>query len=346
MKERVLVALSGGVDSSTVAVMLKEQGYDIVGVTFKTHIPSNRNSMFEKGLKDAKKLANKLNIPYYIIDVSEEFNEKVIKYFIKEYEQGRTPNPCVFCNHEIKWTKLIEVSDALKCKYVATGHYAKVNNTKGRCYISASNDHIKDQCFFLWKLTQSQLKRTIFPLGNRKKTEIKNIAKGKGLKSIVDKSESYNVCFIPTKDYREFLNKYLSQNIGSVVLENGKEIDKHKGIWNFTIGQKKGFKNIESNLCVLKLNADKNEVVVGELKNTFVNEIMIQNLNFHKYQSFDEQKVYLAKINYKGELVETKVRKFFKGYQLILENPVMALASGQSVSLFENNDLVAGGEVV
>lgn len=346
MKNRVLVALSGGVDSSTAAIMLKEQGYEVVGVTFNMYNSNERNPSLKRGIKDAMILATKLNIAYYVIDVSKDFQKVVVKHFINEYKNGRTPNPCVLCNHEIKWANLIKVADAFNCKYVATGHYARINTFKGRYYISESNDPLKDQCFFLWRLNQNQLKRTLFPLGALQKANIKKKALTNGLNSIAKKSESYNVCFIPNGDYRDFLNKHLEKYEGLVILENGEKIDNHQGVWNFTLGQKKGFKNAQNDLYVLNVDSKNNEVVVGDLSKLYVNEIIICDINPQKYKELEEQKTYLAKVSYRGELVKTTIRKVSEGYKLTLDKPVRALASGQSITLFEDNDLVAGGIVL
>ncbi|NJO88198.1 MAG: hypothetical protein HC831_03930 [Chloroflexia bacterium] len=177
VKEMFLVALSGGVDSSVTALLLKEQGYELIGVTFKVFENKGLHKYpLEQGIQDAKKLVKKINIPYYIIDLVDDFNDQIINYFINEYANGKTPNPCALCNYQIKWSTLIEIADELGCDYVATGHYAEIGNKSDRYFISEANDSLKDQSSFLWRLPQEFLKRTIFPLGNLSKKKIKKLA--------------------------------------------------------------------------------------------------------------------------------------------------------------------------
>ncbi len=348
-KPKVLVALSGGVDSSMTAFLLKEKGYDLVGVTFKVFENKQlRKHPIEQGIQDAKKLARKINIPYYLIDLVDDFEGQIINYFVDEYANGRTPNPCALCNYQIKWSKLIEIADELGCDYVATGHYAEIGNRSGRYFISEANDSLKDQSSFLWRLPQEFLRRTIFPLGNLSKKEIKRLAEDKGFGHLAKKQESYNICFIPEGDYRTFLSEKLLDKKGEITSSDGNLIGYHKGIWNYTLGQKKDIGRVgDSNSCVTEINAENNQLVIGDQEQLKKQEVTIDSVVFQKYEKLENGIELKAKIKYRGELLDCKVKTLAVSQLNIQFNkPVDSLVPGQSMVLFENNDLVAGGVIV
>jgi tRNA-specific 2-thiouridylase len=348
-KPKVLIALSGGVDSSMAAFLLKEQGYDLIGVTFKVFGNKGlRKYPIEHGIRDAKKIAGRINIPYYLIDLIDDFEEQIINYFVKEYANGRTPNPCALCNYQVKWSKLIEIANELGCDYVATGHYAEIGNQSGRYFISEANDSLKDQSSFLWRLTQEFLRRTMFPLGNLSKKEIKRLAEDKGFDDLAKKQESYNICFIPDGDYRKFLAEKLSVKKGKVTLADGTLIGYHQGVWNYTLGQKKDITaGIDSNYCVTKIDAVNNEIVVGNQKQLQKTKVEIESVVFQKYENIVNGLELKAKIKYRGELLDCKVKAIeSKKLHIQFNKPVDSLVPGQSIVLFENNDLVAGGVII
>ncbi|PLX03214.1 MAG: tRNA 2-thiouridine(34) synthase MnmA, partial [Marinilabiliales bacterium] len=251
-KARVLVAMSGGIDSSITAMMLREQGYDLVGITMKTwDYHSSGVSTKETGccsldsIQDARNMAENMDFPHYMLDLREPFEKHIVSNFVDEYLKGRTPNPCVLCNTHIKWDALLEKADELECEYIATGHYARIRKEADRYIISRALDDTKDQSYVLWGLNQDCLSRTIMPLGDYRKEDIRKLAKERGFDNLAHKRESYEICFVPDDDYRKFLeNKVPDLNArigeGDFVLKDGTLVGKHRGYPFYTIGQRKG----------------------------------------------------------------------------------------------------------
>lgn len=250
---RVLVAMSGGVDSSVAAVMLHEQGYEVIGLTMKTwDYASAGGSSKETGccsldsINDARALAVGYGFPHYILDIREEFTGLVIDNFVDEYIAGRTPNPCVLCNTHIKWEALLKRANHLDCEFIATGHYANIRlQDNGRYVVSKGKDENKDQSYVLWGVSQENLARTRFPLGNFSKTEIRQMANEMGQHELANKSESYEICFVPNNDYRSFLRhrvEDLDERVGpgNFIYADGTIVGKHEGYPYYTIGQRKG----------------------------------------------------------------------------------------------------------
>jgi tRNA-specific 2-thiouridylase len=345
------MAMSGGLDSSMAALMLKEQNYDLIGITLRVYKSQFRSEPLEQSIRDAYILAVKLDIPYYVIDVFDDFKETVIDYFIDEYANGKTPNPCALCNYQIKWKYLIQLADEFNCDYVATGHYAQINEKDERYYISEGKDALKDQSYFLWRLNQDYLKRSLFPLGKYTKKQIRALAKAKGLKTIALKKESYDVCFIPEGNYRVFLEKSSKQNHsfskqGNIINQQGDIIGKHSGIANYTIGQRKGIDIAHTEpLYVININAVQNTITLGTKQNLKQSLVYLEDFVLSKYKKLPNKTLY-TKIRYKSIPVESKVS--YENGKLKIEflNPVVSVTPGQSAVIYEGNDLVAGGVIV
>ncbi|MBN1251314.1 MAG: tRNA 2-thiouridine(34) synthase MnmA [Bacteroidales bacterium] len=352
--EKVLMALSGGVDSSVAAILLKNQGYDIIGVTLRIYksIDSRSNKM-EQGINDANILAVKLDIPFYVFDVHKDFEETVIQDFISEYKVGRTPNPCALCNLKIKWKHLINIADELGCKYIATGHYAQINNKNGRYFISKGKDDLKDQSYFLWRLDQELLKRTIFPLGAYKKEEIKSIADKNGFKKIAEQKESYDICFVPDGDYREFLksventeNDLVKGKKGYIISENGTILGEHSGIQNYTIGQRKGLGIASTEpLYIVKINPENNLIILGKKESLNNKSAIISDFKLTKYNKIPENITVKTKVRYKSAEIESKLTIIDDKIKIEFSENISALTPGQSAVFYENDDLIGGGIV-
>lgn len=350
--KKALMALSGGVDSSVAAILLKEQGYDLIGVILRIYQSQFRSDPLVQGIADATILADKLSIPFYVIDVHDDFEDRIIHNFIDEYQAGRTPNPCALCNDQIKWKHLIKLADEFGCEYIATGHYAQVKESNGRYYISKGRDDLKDQSYFLWRLRQGYLKRTLFPLGTYSKSEIKAIADKKGFKKLAKKKESYDVCFIPEGNYREFLQQNngldkVKNPKGDFVSSTGKVLGKHSGIQDYTIGQRKGLGIAYTEpLYVIKIDVPNNLIVLGtvsELKSTF---FYLRSYNFSKYAKLPDKVLVQTKIRYKSPEIACQISFDHEKLKVELKASVSAITPGQSAVFYEGNDLIGGGVIV
>lgn len=355
-KGRVLVAMSGGIDSSVAAIMLHEQGYEVVGITMKTwdYASSGANGK-ETGccsldsINDARSIAVQYGFPHYILDIRGEFGEAVINNFVDEYMAGRTPNPCVMCNTHIKWEALLRRADMLKCEFIATGHYAKVREANGRYVISRGLDPSKDQSYVLWGVSQECLSRTMFPIGGFEKSRIREMAREMGLHDLANKSESYEICFIPDNDYRAFLKTRISDleerlEGGNFIDKNGKILGHHKGYPFYTIGQRKGLEvAVGAALYVTEIRPETNTVVLGDLEQLQRQKMIVRDINLIKYAKISEPLDALTKIRYKDPgTISTIVQE---GNKMIVEfyEPVKAVAPGQSAVFYEGDDVIGGG---
>jgi tRNA-uridine 2-sulfurtransferase len=358
-KGRVLVAMSGGVDSSVAAILLREQGYDIVGITMKTWDFSSSGSLSKEtgccsldSVNDARSVAVKYGFPHYMLDFRKEFEEKVISNFIDEYMAGRTPNPCVVCNKLVKWSDLLEKADQLNCDYIATGHYAVLMNENERFFLRKGADDSKDQTYVLWGLSQEHLSRTIFPLGNFLKSDIKEMAVRFGLPRIAQKKESYEVCFIPDNDYRSFLKhriEGLEEKVdgGNFISTDGKIIGKHHGYPFYTIGQRKGLEvAVGHPLYVNKINPEDNSVVLGERSDLMRNELHAKSLNLMKYEDFTALDHIVTKVRYKDHGSLSKLEKTDDVIHVRFDDDVSAITPGQSAVFYEGDDLIGGGIII
>jgi tRNA-specific 2-thiouridylase len=355
---KVLVAMSGGVDSTVAAIMLKEQGYEVVGITMKTwdYASAGVNGK-ETGccsldsINDARAIAVRHGIHHFILDIRDEFGGFVIDNFVDEYMAGRTPNPCVLCNTHIKWEALLKRADQLDCEFIATGHYANknLNEENGRHYISRGKDLNKDQSYVLWGLAQKNLARTLFPMGRFHKPEIKQMAVDMGYEELAKKSESYEICFVPDNDYRGFLKRQvagLEERVagGNFILKDGTVLGRHRGYPFYTIGQRKGLEiALGEPMFVTEIRPETNTVVLGHKEDLERNGMWVRKINLQKYESITEEKEALTKIRYKDAGTSGVIRQENDRIEVVFNARVNAIAPGQSAVFYENDDVVGGG---
>ncbi|TVR77078.1 MAG: tRNA 2-thiouridine(34) synthase MnmA [Chitinophagaceae bacterium] len=356
-KGSVLVAMSGGIDSSMVALMLAEEGYKVVGITMKTwDYATSGGSKKETGccsldsINDARQVAVDHKFPHYIIDIRNEFGDYVIDNFVDEYLAGRTPNPCVLCNTHIKWEALLRHADNLGCQYIATGHYAQLQYNDGRYYVSKGKDENKDQSYVLWGLSQDCLARTMLPLGGMNKQDIRQLALDRGYEELAKKSESYEICFVPDNDYRGFLKRNVEDlearvDGGDFINNQGEVIGKHKGYPFYTIGQRKGLGiALGKPIFVTEIIPETNTVVIGEEDELRKNTMTIGKVNYLKYDSIPDGMELITKIRYKDAGAYSKVYNTEDGKLSVqFAKDVKAIAPGQSAVFYEGNDVVGGG---
>tara|TARA_B100001094_G_scaffold328015_1_gene387490 strand:+ start:761 stop:1903 length:1143 start_codon:yes stop_codon:yes gene_type:complete len=354
---KVLVAMSGGIDSSVTAILLKEQGYEVIGLTMKTwDYESSGSSKKETGccsldsINDARNIAVDLGFHHNILDIRSEFGDYVIDYFTDEYMRGRTPNPCVLCNTHIKWEALLKRADKLDCEFIATGHYAKVNmSPDNRFYISKGKDINKDQSYALWGISQKNLSRTMFPLGNLEKSQIRDIAKKSGYENLVKKSESYEICFVPDNDYRNFLKKRVDNlndkvGKGNYIDENGSVIGEHEGYPFYTIGQRKGLGlALGYPAYVTNIDSKKNEVTIGSFDELKRDGMYVNKLNFMKYDKINNRMDSNTKVRYNDKGNPSVIEQIDDTIKVYFGNGVNAISPGQAAVFYEDNDVIGGG---
>lgn len=354
---RVLVAMSGGVDSSVAAVMLHEQGYEVIGLTMKTwDYASSGGSSKETGccsldsINDARALAVSYGFPHYILDIRGEFGDFVIDNFVDEYLAGRTPNPCVLCNTYIKWEALLKRADKLDCEFIATGHYANIRlQDNGRYVISKGKDVHKDQSYVLWGVSQENLARTQFPLGSYTKAEIRQMAADMGQLELANKSESYEICFVPDNDYRSFLRNRvedIDERIGSgnFILADGTVVGRHEGYPYYTVGQRKGLGiALGRPVFVTKILPESNTVVLGDEHELQRQEAYVKSVNLIKYETIDRPLEAVTKIRYKDAGMNSTIVQHDGTMKVDFHHAVKGIAPGQSAVFYEGDDLLGGG---
>ena len=355
-KKTVVVGLSGGVDSSVAAYLLKEQGYDVIGVTMQIWQEEDSCTVEENGgccglsaVEDARRVAQKLDIPYYVMNFRKEFQKQVIDYFTREYLEGRTPNPCIACNRYVKWESLLKRSLEIGADYIATGHYARVEQLpNGRYAIRNSVTAKKDQTYALYNLTQEQLARTLMPVGAYTKDEIRKIAEEAGL-LVAHKKDSQEICFVPDNDYAGFIKNSTGKTIpkGNFVLADGKVIGEHQGIIHYTIGQRKGLNlSMGHPVFVTKIRPDSNEVVIGENEDLFVNTLICDRVNFMAMEGLDGEVRLKAKIRYNHPGAECVISPAEDGkVRVTFDQPQRAITPGPAV-VFYQGEYVAGGGII
>lgn len=353
---KVLVAMSGGIDSTVTALMLHQQGYEVVGITMKTwDYASAGGSRKETGccnldsFNDARQAAVQHGFPHYVLDIREEFGGAVIENFIEEYIAGRTPNPCVLCNTHIKWSALLKRADALNCDFIATGHYVKVREENSRFVLSKAKDLTKDQSYVLWGLGQDCLSRSIYPLGDYLKTEVRQIALDMGYPELSKKAESYEICFVPDNDYRGFLKRNvegLEERVdgGNFVLADGSIVGKHKGYPFYTIGQRKGLDiALGRPVFVTRIIPETNTVVLGDAHELEQNLMTVGGLNMVKYDTIPEGMEAITKIRYKDPGTLSHLHPVGDKVDVHFYEEVKGIAPGQSAVFYEGDDVIAGG---
>lgn len=352
MKKKVVVGMSGGVDSSVAAYLLKEQGYDVIGITLRMS-PDNEETMENEGgccslsaVEDARRVCDRIGIPFYVLNFKDIFKEKVIDYFIDEYMVGKTPNPCIACNKHIKFDALLRKARGIGAEYVATGHYAKIIEKDGRYLLIKSDDDRKDQTYALYNFTQDQLEHTLMPCGEYTKDKIREIAKEIGL-AVHNKKDSEEICFIPDNDHGRFILEAKPGKIkpGNFVDKEGNILGKHKGIVYYTIGQRKGLGlSLGRPVFVTDIRPKTNEVVIGPEEDIFKTDLLAKDINFIPFDNLEGELKVTAKVRYSARPAEAtlypekngKVKVSFKDKQ-------RAITKGQSVVFYDGNTVVGGG---
>lgn len=355
--KKVVVGMSGGVDSSVAACLLKRQGYEVIGVTMRIWQEEEEVSKQEEGgccgydaVSDARRVAAGIGIPYYVMNFKTEFQRHVIDYFTEEYMKGRTPNPCIACNRYVKWESLLKRSLMIGADYIATGHYARVIRLpNGRYTLRTSATGDKDQTYALCHLTQDQLARTLMPVGEYRKDEIRKMAQEMGL-PVADKPDSQDICFVPGGDYAAFIEKERKTTVppGNFVTREGEVLGRHKGIIHYTVGQRKGLGlALGYPVFVLEIRPETNEVVVGSLEESLTEYVRAGDLNFMSVEDLEEPRRVWAKIRYNHRGAWCQVRKTGPDEILcVFEEPQRAVTPGQAVVLYDGEYVLGGGTII
>lgn len=355
-RKKVVVGMSGGVDSSVAAYLLKEQGYDVIGVTMRLwqedtdREETGKECCSLSAVEDAKRVADKIGIPFYVMNFKDEFKKSVVDYFVEEYVSGRTPNPCIACNRYVKWEALLKRGMEIGADYIATGHYARIaRRENGRYAVAASKTAEKDQTYALYNLTQEQLAHTLMPVGEYTKEEIRAIADRIRL-PVADKPDSQEICFIPDHDYGGFIERMAGEKTpagGNFVTADGQIIGTHKGIAHYTVGQRKGLNLAMGRpVFVTKIRPDANEVVIGENEDVFSRELSADRINCMGAPGFADGMRFLTRIRYAHKGAMATVYKEREGkLRVVFDEPQRAITPGQAVVFYEG-DCVAGGGVI
>lgn len=354
---RVVVGMSGGVDSSVAAYLLKEQGYEVIGVTMQIWQDEDLAVQQENGgccglsaVDDARRVAADLGIPYYVMNFKQEFKEHVIDYFIEEYIQGRTPNPCIACNRYVKWESLLARSLAIGADYIATGHYARVVELpNGRFTLRRSATLEKDQTYALYNLTQEQLGRTLMPVGEYAKEEVRRIAEEIGLQ-VASKPDSQDICFVPDGDYASYIEENVQVRIpeGNFVTSDGTILGRHKGITHYTVGQRKGLGlALGYPAFVLEIRPETNEVVIGTKEESMTCVLRADRLNFMSVEDLTEPLRVFTKIRYNHKGAWCTIEKTGTDeVTCTFEEPQRAVTPGQAVVFYDGEYVLGGGTIL
>ena len=359
-EKTVLVAMSGGVDSAVALLKVIDMGYNAIGVTMKLweykqvggNVMKDTNCCAIESINNAKLVCERLGVPHYTIDFTNDFKEKVIDNFVDEYLAGRTPNPCVRCNSYVKWDTFIEQADKLGADYIATGHYAIIENKENNYEIKRGLDSHKDQSYVLWGIPKETLSRTILPLGNLTKKEVRKIARENNFEN-ADTPESMEICFIPDNNYKRFIREYTKdevQNInnkkGRTLNEEGAEIGSNDGYINYTVGQRKGIglSNPEP-LYVKKINSENNSITVSDKKSLFSKECSVSNINWLDNQLKFPLNVF-AQIRYNGAMSKVSLSNNNDKLLAEFDEPQLAITPGQSIVFYNDNERLLGGGII
>lgn len=350
---KAVIAMSGGVDSSVAAFLMKEKGFECIGATLKLHSKENeinteQSCCSSKDIEDAKSVADRLNIPYFVYDFEGEFKEKVIDNFVSVYENGGTPNPCIECNRHLKFKKLFEKMKELRYDYVVTGHYARIEEKNGWFYLKKGVDFSKDQSYVLYSLTQEQLAHITFPLGDYSKEEIRNIAEKQGFVN-ASKKDSQDICFVENGDYAGFIEKYTGKKYpqGNFVDINGNVLGVHQGIIRYTNGQRKGLGvAFGKPMYVAGKNIDDNTVTLCTNEELFSRELVADNFNW-LIPNFDGELKCKARVRYNMKEQDAVAFKLdSKKVKVVFDNPQRAITKGQAVVLYDGDTVLGGGTIL
>ncbi len=357
MKNKALIAMSGGVDSSVAAAIMKQKGYDCIGVTMKLYQNEEIGVSKEKtccsldDIEDARSVAFRLGIPYYVFNFSADFETQVIKRFVKAYECGATPNPCIDCNRYIKFERLFRRAQELGCDKVATGHYAITGYDEGtgRYFLKKGADESKDQSYVLYSLTQEQLSHLLLPLGEIKKSDARKIAEENGFIN-AGKHDSQDICFVPDRDYAKFIEHYTGKEYpcGNFVDKDGNVMGEHKGIIRYTIGQRKGLGlALKAPAYVCSKCVERNEVVLGSNEDLFSDEVTATDINLITCDRIDGEMRIKARVRYKQpEQWATATQPDENTIKIKFDKPQRAIAKGQAVVMYDGDYVVGGGTIV
>ncbi len=353
---KILVGMSGGVDSTVTALLLHEQGYEVIGVTLNILDYNYTGERVKnpccslESIMGAKEIADYIGFKHMIIDVKNEFQNKVVSKFIDEYMSGRTPNPCIRCNSDIKWGEMMRQADIYDCEKIATGHYSNINELNGRYFLSRGKDRLKDQSYFLWDLDQKTLKRTIFPLGNLTKPEVRSIAFTRGHTTVANKQENFDICFVPDNDYRLFLKEQIPDleskyDGGDYIDINGNMLGKHKGYMHYTIGQRKGLNiALGEPMYVVNIDAKTNTVTLGKRESLNKNGLFVKDINMMKYSHIDTPLNVNTMVRYKSSGIISRVSNADNNrLEIEFKANIQGIAPGQSAVFYEGEDVVGGG---
>ncbi len=337
-KKRVAVAMSGGVDSSVAAAILKNQGYQVFGITMLLY-----SDYSHKVAEQARRVAERLAIPHYVIDFRESFSQQVIVPFCNEYVQGRTPNPCINCNHYVKFGALLNKSSDLGADFMATGHYARVESSQYGYHLLKGIDRTKDQSYFLYTLGQEQLEHLLLPLGHLNKAEVKRIALEMGLADAI-RYESQDICFIPDNNLHSFIREHISSQPGDIIDTKGNILGRHKGLAYYTVGQRQGLR-LTSNkrLYVLRLEAESNKLIVGSQDQLFTSQLFASHLSWISGKAPEKTDNITAKVRYKSPEVGAKLYLNKNTVEVYFAQPQRAIAPGQSIVFYRGKEVLGGG---
>jgi len=355
-KKRIIVAMSGGVDSSVAAALLKKQGYDVIGIFMKlwTEDRSGLSTTLEvkeniccsaEAATTARAVADKLKIPFYVVNFQDEFKKSVVDYYINEYEQGRTPNPCVICNRDIKGELLMKKVLDLEADFLATGHYARIDSKNRKYHLLESKDKNKDQTYFLWQLTQKHLSKLLFPVGEYSKSEIRRLA-AKWHLPTAERKESQGICFIPDRNISRFLRRYAKKMLkpGPIIDTEDKKIGIHSGLIDYTIGQRErlGLGGPKANF-VVKLESSINTLVVGDEKDLYSKTLFADSLNW--IVTPPRKKTIGGKIRYGHRIEKCKIKNLSNKIKIEFVKPQRAITPGQSIVFYQREEIVGGGVI-
>jgi tRNA-specific 2-thiouridylase len=344
MSQKVLLGMSGGIDSSVATMILQKKGFEVIGITFlfsgDSEIKHHPTSV------KAKNLAQKLGIHHHTIDLREVFKDLIVSYFIDSYTYGKTPFPCAVCNPEVKFLNLRKYADKFSCEYISTGHYVNIETKNNTKYISTGKDNEKDQSFFLWGLSEKFIESLIFPLGRMLKDDVRKFAENKGFKSLSQQNESMGICFIEGNDYRKFLTEYgIKSEPGNFINKRGEVLGKHKGIFHYTIGQRRGLGiHLNKPVFVQEIRPKTNEVVLADFDELHRTVLYLQNTHFVNVTALNTDKIYTVKIRYRLQETPCRIQLLTKKKAVVeLLEPVAMVANGQTAVIYDDDRVIGGG---